>query len=95
MQIITELDELTKFSLIESLGEIGNEESFNLLINDIQYLDGAYKWVTIETIGKLEEKYGYSLPSDIALKNSLIETLENADLLYKKAAVKLISLFDS
>ena len=88
-------DELTKFSLIESLGEIGNEESFNLLINDIQYLEGAYKWVTIETIGKLEEKYGYSLPSDIALKNSLVETLENADLLYKKAAVKLISLFNS
>lgn len=88
-------DELTKFSLIESLGEIGNEESFNLLINDIQYLDGAYKWASIETIGKLEEKYGYPLPSDIALENSLIDTLENADILYKKAAVKLISLFES
>ena len=88
------VDELTKFSLIESLGEIGNEESFNMLINDIQYLDGAYKWVAIETIGKLEEKYGFPLPSDVALKNSLIETLEDADLLYKKAAIKLVSLFD-
>lgn len=89
------VDELTKFSLIESLGEIGNEESFNMLINDIQYLEGAYKWVAIETIGKIEEKYGFKLPSDIALKNSLIETLEDADLLYKKAAVKLVSLFSS
>ena len=88
-------DELTKFSLIESLGEIGNEESFNLLINDIQYLNGPYKWASIETIGKLEEKYRIPLPSDIALKNSLIDTLENADILYKKAAVKLISLFES
>lgn len=87
------VDELTKFSLIESLGEIGNEESFNMLINDIQYLESAYKWVAIETIGKLEDKYGLELPSDIELKKSLIETLETADLQYKKAAVKLISLF--
>lgn len=88
------VDELTKFSLIESLGDIGNEESFNMLINDIQYLDGAYKWVAVETIGKLEEKYGFNLPSDLALKNSLIETLESADPIYKKSAIKLVSLFN-
>jgi len=87
------VDELTKFSLIESLGDIGNEESFNMLINDIQYLEGAFKWVAIETIGKLEEKLQLKLPSDIALKNSLLETLEASDLQYKKAAVRLISLF--
>ena len=87
-------DELTKFSLIESLGDIGNEESFNMLINDIQYLVGAYKWVAIETIGKLEEKYGLELPSDLALKNALIETLETADQLYKKSAIRLVSMFD-
>lgn len=87
------VDELTKFSLIESLGEIGNEESFNMLINDIQYLEGPYKWVAIETIGKLEENLGLDLPSDIALKNSLLETLESADLQYKKSAVRLVSLF--
>lgn len=86
-------DELTKYSLIESLGEIGNEDSFNMLINDIQYLENAYKWVAIETIGKLEEKFQLELPKDIALKNSLLETLENADLQYKKAAIRLISLF--
>ena len=62
-------------------------------INDIKYLEGAYKWAAIETIGKLEEKYKLELPSDIALKNSLIETLESADPLYKKAAVRLVSLF--
>lgn len=88
------VDELTKYSLIESLGKIGNEESFNMLINDIQYLESAYKWVAIETIGKLEEKYHFELPPDIELKNSLIETLENGDLQYKKSAVHLISLFN-
>jgi HEAT repeat protein len=88
------VDELTKFSLIESFGEIGNQESFNMLINDIQYHEGAYKWVAIENIGKLEEKYGLELPSDIALKNSLIETLESADYEYKKAAVRLVSMFN-
>lgn len=88
------VDELTKYSLIESLGEIGNEESFNMLINDIQYLESAYKWVAIETIGKLEEKYHFQLPPDIELKKSLIETLENGDLQYKKSAVHLISLFN-
>ena len=65
-------DELTKYSLIESLGNIGNKESFEMLINDVQYLNGAFKWVAIETIGKLQEKLNLTLPSDIALKNSLI-----------------------
>jgi len=87
-------DELTKFSLIEGLGEIGNKESFDMLINDIQYLEGAYKWVAIETIGKLEEKLRLELPSDVALKNSLIETLETADQQYKKSAVRLVSMFN-
>ncbi|MCB0742759.1 MAG: HEAT repeat domain-containing protein, partial [Ignavibacteriae bacterium] len=88
------VDELTKYSLIESLGEIGNEESFNMLINDIQYLEGPYKWVAIETIGKLESKYNLQIPSNLPLKNSLLETLDTADIQYKKAAVKLVSLFD-
>ncbi|MFZ1289113.1 MAG: HEAT repeat domain-containing protein [Melioribacteraceae bacterium] len=88
------VDELTKYSLIESLGEIGNEKSFNMLINDIQYLEGPFKWVAIETIGKLEEKRNLQLPSDIALKNSLLETLQTADLQYKKSAVRLISQFE-
>ncbi|MBK7104460.1 MAG: HEAT repeat domain-containing protein [Ignavibacteriae bacterium] len=88
------VDELTKYSLIESLGEIGNEKSFNMLINDIQYLEGPFKWVAIETIGKLEEKRNLQLPTDIALKNSLLETLQSADLQYKKSAVRLISMFE-
>ena len=88
------VDELTKFSLIESLGDIGNEESFNLLINDIQYLESAYKWAAIETIGKLEEKLELELPSEVELKKSLIETLQSADLQYKKSAVRLVILFD-
>lgn len=88
------VDELTKYSLIESLGEIGNEKSFNMLINDVKYLEGAYKWVAIESIGKMEERLKLNLPSDINLKNSLIETLENADLIYKKSAIRLISKFE-
>lgn len=88
-------DSLTKYSLIESLGNIGNEESFNMIINDIKYLEGAFKWVAIETIGKLEEKLKLELPSDIDLKNSLLETLETADLQYKKSAVKLINLINA
>ncbi|MBI1932587.1 MAG: HEAT repeat domain-containing protein [Ignavibacteriales bacterium] len=88
------VDELTKYSLIESLGRIGNEKSFNMLINDIKYLEGPFKWVAIETIGKLEEKKNLLLPNDIALKNSLLETLQSADLQYKKSAVRLISLFE-
>ena len=87
-------DELTKYSLIESLGNIGNKESFKMLINDVEYLKGAFKWVAIETIGKLQEKLNLTLPSDIALKNSLLETLESADIHYKKSAVRLVCLFN-
>ena len=86
-------DDLTKYSLIESLGNVGNKDSFTMLINDIKYLKGAFKWVAIETIGKLQEKLDLNLPEDIDLKNSLLETLESADIQYKKAAVRLVCLF--
>lgn len=88
-------DELTKYSLIESLGNIGNKESFEMLINDVQYLKGAFKWVAIETIGKLQEKLNLTFPQNIDLKNSLIETLETADIQYKKASVRLVCLFNN
>jgi HEAT repeat protein len=88
------VDELTKYSLIESLGNIGNKESFEMLINDVPYLNGAFKWVAIETIGKLQEKLNLSLPQGIDLKNSLIETLETADIQYKKSAVRLVCSFN-
>jgi len=87
------VDELTKFSLIEGLGDIGNEESFNMLISDLQYLESAYQWVAIEAIGKMQEKLELKLPIDKGLKNALLETLESSDIQYKKSAVRLVSLF--
>jgi len=89
------VDELTKFSLIEGLGETGNEESFNMLIADLQYLDTAYQWVAIEAIGKMQERIELELPATKGLKNALLETLGSSDLQYKKSAVRLISLFPS
>lgn len=87
-------DELTKYSLIESLGDIGNEESYHMMINDIQYLEGPFKWAAIETISKLQKRLNLNLPSNINLKNSLLETLESADLQYKKAAIKIVCLLN-
>ncbi|MEE9430555.1 MAG: hypothetical protein V3V16_05910 [Melioribacteraceae bacterium] len=90
-----DVDELTKFSFIEGLGEIGNEESFKMLIGDLQYLESAYQWVAIEAIGKMQEKLSLDLPVDKGLKKALLETLESSDLQYKKSAVRLVSLFDA
>ncbi len=88
-----EEDDLTKFSMIESLGLVGNEDSFYFLISELNRTSGPLVWPIIESIFSLKEKYHLDVPFDEKMKNSILQTIEEADSKYKKSAVNLIIPF--
>ncbi len=87
-------DNLTKFSMIESLGLVGNQESFYFLISELNHTEGPLIWPIIESICSLKDKYGLDVPFDEKMKNSILQTIEEADAKYKKSAVNLIIAFE-
>lgn len=87
-------DELTKFAMIESLGLIGNEDTFYFLIGELNRTTGPLVWSLIESIYFLKMKYNLDIPFDEKMKSSILETIEEADPQYKKAAVNLAVDFE-
>lgn len=88
-----EVDDLSKFPMIESLGTVGNEEAFFLLLSELKNLKGALAWAAIKSLRELKDRYGLDVPFDESMKNSLLSTLVEGELEHKKAAADLISFF--
>ncbi len=89
-----EEDDLTKFSMIESLGLIGNEETFFFLLSILNNLQGPLVWTIIKSIYELKEKYNFDIPFDDRMKKSILNTIYESDIEYQSAAVNLILAFD-
>ncbi len=89
-----EEDELTKFSMIESLGLIGDEAAFFLLLSELKHLNGPLTWAAILSLKMLQDKLGIDVPFDESIKNSLLKTLSEGELKHKRAAASLISVFE-
>lgn len=87
-------DDLTKFSIIESFGSLGNESTFYLLLSELSKLSGPIVWPVIASLCLLKEKLGLDLPFDESIKNSILYTLMEAETKYKRAAASLITVFD-
>lgn len=87
-------DDLTKFSIIESFGILGNESTFYLLLSELRKLSGPIIWPVISSLCRLKEKLGLDLPFDESIKNSILYTLMEAETQYKRAAASLITVFD-
>jgi HEAT repeat protein len=87
-------DELTKFSIVESLGLIGDEETFFFLLSELSLTSGALTWPMLSSIYALKEKFGFDIPFDERMKNSILETLVDAELKYKKVAAYLVMIFN-
>ncbi len=88
-------DDLTKFSMIESLGLIGNEETMYFLISVLTELNGPLIWPILEAVFSLKEKFNLDVPFDERMKNLILNTIDEADTKYKKTAAKLITAYDS
>ncbi len=86
-----EADDLSKFAMIESLGEVGNEEIFYTLLLELRDLKGPLTWAVIEALAKLKDKLNLSIPFDESMKNTLVSVINEADDQYKIAASKLVA----
>jgi len=86
-------DELTKFSMLETLGKIGNEETFFLLLSELKLSSPPLNWAIIESLKNLKDKLQIDIPFDESSKNSLLNTLKEGELNYKRAASHLINYF--
>jgi len=80
--------------MIESLGSVGDQKSFYFLISELNKTKGPLIWPIIESIYLLKEKYNLDVPFDEKMKNSILDTIEEADSKYRKAAIKLIVAFE-
>lgn len=87
-------DELLKFTMIESLGEIGDETTFYFLLSQLDNLSGALIWPLLESIYKLKINYNLEVPFDEKIKKYVLETIINAEARYKIAAAYLVTVFD-
>ncbi len=80
--------------MIESLGQIGSEDSFYFLIGELIKTTGPLVWSLVEAIYLLKEKYNLDMPFDEKMKNSILQTIEEGDSRYKRAAVNLAVEFE-
>ncbi|MCU7497497.1 MAG: HEAT repeat domain-containing protein, partial [Ignavibacteria bacterium] len=87
-------DDLTKFSIIESLGHLGEETTFYFLLSELNKINGPLVWPVIASLYELKAKFNLELPFDESMKNSIVYTLTDAEPRYKKAAASLITVFD-
>lgn len=88
-----EVDDLSKFPMIESLGSVGNEEAFFLLLTELKNLKDALAWAAVKSLKELKDRYKLDVPFDESMKNSLLNTLVDGEIEHKKAAADLISFF--
>lgn len=87
-------DDLQRFTIIESLGEIGTEDAFYFLLSKMEQLTGAFSWQLLESIYKLKLKYNLEIPFDEKMKKCLLDTILNAEPRYKITAAHLASTFN-
>jgi HEAT repeat protein len=87
-------DDLLKFTMIESMGEIGDEETFYFLLSQLDQLSGALIWPLLEAIYKLKIKFDLDIPFDERVKKCVLDTILNSEPQYKIIAAHLVTVFD-
>jgi HEAT repeat protein len=87
------VDELTKFSMLESIGLIGDDQAFFLVLTDLKNISGPMTWAAIEALKKLRDKLKIDVPYDESMKNAILSTLVDAEPRFQKAAAGLISVY--
>lgn len=86
-------NDLTKFSMLESLGDLGDEDTFFFLLNELPGSEIPYTWAIILSLMKLKERFGLDLPYDELTKSKILSTLTDSDKNYRIAASSLITSY--
>lgn len=87
-------DEITKFSIIESLGVIGDEGTFFFLLSELGNTSGPLLHSLIGSMYELKLRYDFDIPFDERMKNAILRTIAEGEQKYKNAAVHLITVFE-
>ncbi len=87
-------DEITKFSIIEALGVIGDEGTFFFLLSELGNTSGPLLHALIGSMFELKQRYDFDIPFDERMKNAILRTIAEGEQKYKTAAVHLITVFD-
>lgn len=87
-------DELTKYSILESFGYLGDVDIYFFLLEQISSIHGPLVWPLITSIFLLKEKYCLDIPFDDRMKNLLMYTLQEGTAEHKKIALSLINVFN-
>ncbi len=84
-------DPLTQFSMIEALGLIGSEETYFFCLDQLNKTTGPLTWPLLHSIYQLKQKFGFDIPYDEKIKNSILYTLKEGEAKYKLAAAHIVS----
>lgn len=87
-------DEVTKYSILESLGNLGDIDTYFFLLEQVMEVSGPLVLPLITSISILKEKYNLDIPFDNRMKNLLLYTISEGSSEHKKIAFTLIDSFD-
>lgn len=87
-------DDLTKYSIIEGLGVIGDIDCFFFLISELHNVNGPLTWVILTSVYQLREKYNLDVPFDEKVKSTILNTIYDAQPEFKMAAIHLLKEFN-
>lgn len=94
MEKFTEEDELTKYSILDSLGELGDIDTYFFLLERINDVSGPLVLPLITSIAKLKDKFSLDIPFDNRMKNLLIYTINEGNPDHQRTAFSMIESFD-
>ncbi|MBI5807075.1 MAG: HEAT repeat domain-containing protein [Ignavibacteriales bacterium] len=87
-------DEITKYSILESLGSLGDIDTFFFLLEQINFVNGPLVLALISSIFMLREKFNLDIPFDNRMKSLLLYTIQQGTVEHKKIAFSMINSFD-
>ena len=90
----SKVDDLTKFSIIESLGKSKNKDAFHLLSEHLKSYSGPLAWATLEALIMLKKDLNLVLEYNDKLRAIILDILLEGDDRYKIAAVNFSKSFE-
>lgn len=86
-------DDLTKFSMLESMGQLGDENTFYFLLGELKSSTIPYTWAIVRSLQTLRERCGLDIPYDEVNKQMILATLMEGEREYRLAASSLVVAF--
>ena len=90
LKVYNEQDILTKYTIIESLGRVGDTESLQFLFEQLSTADSSLVGSIVKSAESLLSKLGLEIELDDNLKYLILQSLDDSDEDIVNAAVKLL-----